>query len=206
MSTDKERFDRKEERRVNDTLGFGAKVGGYGEENFGDKGRVRHGNQTFYALLQEAAETHDKKSHDYASDDSPTGNYHFAGEMALLFKHSPQDAGFVGRLAEKIYRIRNIESSGKIGYTETIEDTERDIFVIVGLWMADRRDRRARKNQAANEVHKDMDRAMNRMEMSQQALSAIISIEPNLTNDDRKQMISYLQNCIRDNDSKRKEE
>lgn len=105
--------------------------------------RIRHGSPTFYKLLQEMAETHDKKSHDYASNDNPSGNYHFAGQMAGMFNHSPQDAGFIGRLAEKIYRIANIESSGKIGLTETIEDTERDIVTITALWISDRRDRRS---------------------------------------------------------------
>lgn len=112
-----------------------------------EKGRIRHGSPTFYKLLQEMAETHDKKSHDYASDNNPSGNYHFAGQMAIMFSHSPQDAGFVGRLAEKIYRIANIESSGKIGLTEAIEDTERDIVTITALWISDRRDRRRKSQQ-----------------------------------------------------------
>lgn len=111
-------------------------------------GYSRHGSPTFYKLLEEAAETHDRKSHDYASNDNPSGNYHFAGRMALLFAHSPEDAGFVGRLAEKLYRIANIEREGKTVKNETIEDTEVDIFTICGLWIADRRNRRL----AANKV------------------------------------------------------
>jgi hypothetical protein len=88
------------------------------------------------------ADTHDKKSHDYASDSNPSGNYHFAGKLALLFAHSSEDAGFVGRLGEKIYRIANLESNNKTAKNEAIEDTERDICVITALWMADRRNRR----------------------------------------------------------------
>lgn len=118
----------------------------YGEENFEDKGRLRNGNPKFYKLLEEMAETHDKKSHDYASNDNPSGNYHFAGQMAALFNHSPEDAGFFGRIAEKIYRLANLESGGKIPNNESVEDTERDIAVITCLWMADRRDRRAKLN------------------------------------------------------------
>lgn len=102
----------------------------------------RHGSPTFYALLEEMADTHNAKSHDYASNSNPSGNYHFAGEMATMFKHSSHDAGFVGRLAEKIYRLANLESSGKTPKNESIADTERDIAVITALWMADRRDRR----------------------------------------------------------------
>lgn len=104
--------------------------------------RKRSGMPEFYKLLEEMAETHDKKSHDYASDSNPAGNYHFAGELASLFAHSPEDAGFVGRIGEKIYRLSNLEKAGKSPKNESIEDTEKDICVIAALWMADRRKRR----------------------------------------------------------------
>jgi hypothetical protein len=117
----------------------------YGTVEFPDgKGYVRHGSPTFYALLEEMANTHDAKSHDYASDKNPSGNYHFAGKVAQMFAHSSDDAGFVGRIAEKIYRLANLESSGKSPKNESVADTEKDICVITALWMADRRDRRAR--------------------------------------------------------------
>jgi hypothetical protein len=103
---------------------------------------TRHGSPTFYKLLEEMAALHDRKSHDYASNDNPSGNYHFAGKLALLFAHSPEDAGFIGRIGEKIYRLANLEKDGKKPANESIEDTERDICVIVTLWMADRRQRR----------------------------------------------------------------
>ena len=114
----------------------------YSVEDHGDKGRTRHGSQTFYRILQEMAELHDKKSHDYASDKNPFGNYHFAGQLSLLFAHESRDAGFVGRLGEKLFRLANLESSGKTPLNESVEDTERDICVITALWMADRRERR----------------------------------------------------------------
>lgn len=125
----------------------------YDIEEFSDgKGRTRHGSPTFYKLLQEAAETHDKKSHDYASNDNPAGNYHFAGTMSQLFK-DPRDAGFIGRVGEKLYRLANIENrtfapegtmEAKV-MNESIEDTETDIFTIIGLWISDRRNRRNKK-------------------------------------------------------------
>lgn len=117
----------------------------YDTEEFSDgKGRTRHGMPAFYNLLTEMAETHDKKSHDYASNNDPSGNYHFAGKLAILFAHSPEDAGFVGRLGEKMYRLANLQKDGKEPQNESIEDTERDIAVIVVMWMADRRVRRNR--------------------------------------------------------------
>ncbi len=103
----------------------------------------RNGMPEFYALLEQMANTHHKKSHDYASNDNPSGNYHFAGKIALLFKHSPEDAGFAGRIAEKMYRLSNLEGSGKNAVNETVEDTEVDIVTITALWMADRKRRRA---------------------------------------------------------------
>lgn len=108
----------------------------------GGFGYTRNGNPLFYKLLEEMAETHHKKSHDYASNLNPSGNYHFAGQVAVMFGHSPEDAGFVGRLAEKIYRISNLEGEGKTAKNESIEDTERDIAVITLLWLTDRRQRR----------------------------------------------------------------
>jgi hypothetical protein len=102
----------------------------------------QHGMPEFYHLLERMANLHDKKSHDYGSSTNPVGNYHIAGSFANLFPHSSEDAGFAGRLAEKIYRIANLESEGKIPKNESIEDTEEDICVIAVLWMADRRTRR----------------------------------------------------------------
>lgn len=104
----------------------------------------RHGSPTFYALLTEMGDLHDKKSHDYASNDNPYGNYHFAGLVSSMFAHCAEDAGFAGRVAEKLYRLANLEKAGKTPKNEGIEDTERDICVIICLWMADRRDRRAK--------------------------------------------------------------
>jgi len=108
--------------------------------------RSRHGSPTFYKFLAEMAETHDAKSHDYASDDKPFANYEFAGNMAIMFSHNAIDAGFSGRLAEKLYRLYVLESSGKIPKNESISDTERDIAVIATLWMAARKDKQKEAN------------------------------------------------------------
>jgi hypothetical protein len=165
----------------------------YGEEYHGEQARVRHGSPTFYKLLDEMARTHDSKSHDYASDSNPSGNYHFAGQMALLFSHSSQDAGFWGRIAEKVYRLANLESSGKQGITETLEDTERDCATIMALWMADRRNRRmSTVNQACDKLRSPEE------ERSEAAACQMISLTQQLTPSDLKQMRDYLSACIRD--------
>lgn len=104
--------------------------------------KKKHGSPEFYKLLKEMSETHDRKSHDYASNKNPFGNYYFAGQLSLLFKHSSEDAGFVGRIGEKIYRIANLEANGMQPQNESVEDTEKDICTIVALWIASRRERR----------------------------------------------------------------
>ena len=104
----------------------------------------RSGSPTFYRLLDILANLHEKKSHDYASTANPVGNYHFAGLLANMFSYSSQDAGFIGRIGEKIYRLSNLEKDGKKPRNESIEDTEQDICVITLLWMADRQERRTK--------------------------------------------------------------
>lgn len=118
-------------------------VENYATEQHGDKGRQRHGSPLFYELLSEMANTHDRKSHDYASNDNPFGNYHFAGMLSKLFTN-PNDAGFIGRIGEKLYRLANLENNQKetMVKDEGVEDTERDIAVITLLWIVDRRNRR----------------------------------------------------------------
>jgi hypothetical protein len=148
----------------------------YSEESHGDKGRTRHGSKEFYNLLQEMSELHDKKSHDYASNDNPFANYEFAGQMACMFSYSPQDAGFIGRLAEKIYRIKNLETQGKVAINESIEDTERDICVITALWIASRRERRLKEQ---NNIKKLREKMIND-EWEEFANPALKTDQPNL--------------------------
>ncbi len=114
--------------------------------------RPRNGSPIFYALLDKMADVHDRKSHDYASNSDPSGNYHFAGKMSQLFKN-PDDAGFIGRIGEKLYRLANLENPTAEGIykqprNESVEDTEDDLCVIMVLWMADRRNRRMNMNKA----------------------------------------------------------
>lgn len=114
---------------------------------------TRHGSPEFYKLLDECAQIHSDKSHDYANNDNPSGNYLFAGLLACLFSHSSDDAGFASRIGEKIYRLANLEKDKKIPLNESIEDTERDIVTITALWIATRRTKRAPKS-AETSSHK----------------------------------------------------
>ena len=125
----------------------------YQTEEFPDgKGHQRHGSATFYSLLEEMAATHDRKSHDYATSDKPFINYEFAGTIANLFSHSAIDAGFAGRLAEKIMRLSVLEKGGLQPKNESVADTERDIAVIATLWMAARKDKQLNEQVAMPET------------------------------------------------------
>lgn len=98
----------------------------------------------FQDLLTRASDLHERKSHDYASKDNPYGNYYFAGMLSKLFSN-PDDAGFVGRIGEKLYRLANLDNNDLFPLNETIEDTELDLVVIMTLWMASRKERRQGK-------------------------------------------------------------
>lgn len=104
-------------------------------------GSQRPGSPLFYHILKQMEQIHERKSHDYASNNDPFANYRFAGMLSKLF-NDPDDAGFIGRIGEKLFRLANLENSGKIALNESIEDTEVDICVIMTLWMASRRQKR----------------------------------------------------------------
>jgi len=105
----------------------------------------RHGSPEFYKILEQMGEIHNKKSHDYASNDNPFGNYHFAGMLGSLF-HDSRDVGFITRLGEKLFRLANLQNRRVNPVNESIEDTETDICVICALWVASRRERRKEEN------------------------------------------------------------
>jgi len=92
------------------------------------------------------------KSHDYASDEDPYGNLKFAGRMSKLFE-DPDDAGFIGRIGEKIFHIANLENHNKEVKNESIEDIERELCVLMVLWMSMRKDRR--KTEVAEQAIND---------------------------------------------------
>lgn len=108
----------------------------------------------FLELLSQVEELHERKRHDYSSDDSPYSNYYFAGTLGRMFSDS-HDVGFVTRIGEKIFRLANLDNNKKSPKNEAIEDTELDLVVIMTLWMASRRDRRD-KRKADEENYKQV--------------------------------------------------
>ncbi len=178
--------------------------------------KARHGSKTFYSLLDEMADTHDKKSHDYATNDNPFGNYLFAGIVANMFSHSPLDAGFAGRLAEKMYRLSVLEGGRKAPKNESIDDTERDIAVISTLWMAARKDGRvAEQGIPVNHYATDpmMSREVYQTETTREAeeiklrssaiLDSIIKEWVFMTEQDVRQLNAFISRTVSDWDARR---
>ena len=120
----------------------------FSEEEYLEEQQKRNGSPFFYALTREMEETHHRKSHDYASNNDPYANYKFAGMMSKLF-NNPDDAGFIGRIGEKLYRLANLDNNEKVVLNESIDDTEKDIVTIAALWVVMRRERRAKQNDSS---------------------------------------------------------
>lgn len=171
----------------------------------GGLGKTRQGSSQFYQLLEEMADTHDKKSHDYAKNNDPFGNYRFAGLIANLFSHSPNDAGFVGRLAEKIFRLSVLESDGKTPRNESIDDTERDIAVIATLWMASRKEERASKETIPGGYYDEYKKEAPASEQeplkqyiphNPKTMDQVVKLSSNLSRAETIQLIQHLMNRI----------
>lgn len=159
----------------------------------------RHGSPSFYKLLDEMAVLHNKKSHDYAKESDPYGNYKFAGWVASLFSHSPDDAGFAGRLAEKLFRLSVLEGGGLTPKNESIEDTERDIAVISVLWMAARRDSRKRE-EFGQGTQVDYEEGKSATDpgpsnREEDAINAVIKAERDMSPSAILETIKYLRDC-----------
>lgn len=105
---------------------------------------ARRGNLLFYQILEEAASIHEKKSHDYAINSDPMVNYRTAGMIAHKFRDHTE-AGLAGRFAEKVMRLLVLEEKIEV-LNESVEDTENDLLVILALFIARRRERRAEKS------------------------------------------------------------
>lgn len=152
-------------------------------------GYKRNGSPEFYKLLQEMAEIHDSKSHDYANNENPFGNYQFAGALSKLFDNA-DDAGFIGRIGEKLYRLANLENSSKTGETkipknESIEDTERDLPTIMALWIAMRRNRRSKQSK------QDIGGMSNQMNLNSARPSFRGDVEDGITEEIKKDNSAY---------------
>lgn len=77
----------------------------------------RHGDPRFYALLEEIAELHSRKNHDYAPSSEPLANFRMAEKLGV-----PGWKGVLVRMSDKWSRIQQL-ASGKTAKNESLRDS-----------------------------------------------------------------------------------
>lgn len=95
----------------------------------------RNGSPEFYKIIEQMADTHSRKSHDYAMASNPFSNFERAGEIASWFKH-PVDIAFAALIGVKLARMAELTASGKVPNNESLDDTQLDLATYSGLWAA----------------------------------------------------------------------
>jgi len=92
-------------------------------------------NKTFNDLMEGIKELHDKKNHDYASDQNPYSNFEYAANLVMDFT-DPVDQVFVAIIGIKLARLGQLLGKDKIPNNESVEDTMRDLTTYCGIWTA----------------------------------------------------------------------
>ena len=88
------------------------------------KKRKYYGDPRFYQILDELAELHSCKNHDYAGED-PLSNFRLAERMGI-----PAWKGCLVRMSDKISRLWSFAKKGKLEVKdESVIDTAKDLAV-----------------------------------------------------------------------------
>ena len=99
--------------------------------------RTQHGHPDFYVILNEMADLHSSKNHDYAGDD-PLSNLRTCEEIGV-----PAWKGVLVRLMDKWSRLKQFAKQGVLEVKdESIEDTLMDNAVYSILCIILRREER----------------------------------------------------------------
>jgi hypothetical protein len=83
----------------------------------------RSGDPRFYSLLEEIAELHSRKNHDYSKQNEPLSNFHRSQELGV----EPW-RGVLIRMSDKWSRIEQL-SCGKTPKNESMRDSLIDLAV-----------------------------------------------------------------------------
>jgi hypothetical protein len=83
----------------------------------------RHGDPRFYTLLEEIAELHSRKNHDYAKTDEPLSNFTRSRSLGV----EPW-RGVLVRMSDKWSRIEQL-AGGKTAKNESLRDSLVDLAV-----------------------------------------------------------------------------
>ena len=117
-------------------------------------------NPKFSAALRRMQETHDAKSHDYATTDNPYANFDFAQTVVARFAQ-PHDQVFATMVGIKLARLGELLGQGKTPKHESIDDSFLDLANYVVLWWTSQQrvaDRPARQQRVAP-TRSDLERA-----------------------------------------------
>lgn len=101
----------------------------------------RYGHPRFYRLLEEMAETHSRKNHDYAEASNPLSNFQEVAEATSL---SPFDVIRVF-LATKVARIKQLWIKKRnLVVGESIKDSLMDlaVYALLGIIMLEEEDKK----------------------------------------------------------------
>lgn len=90
-------------------------------------------NPKFSAALRRMQQTHDAKSHDYATTDNPYANFDFAKTVVARFAQ-PHDQVFATMVGIKLARLGELLGQGKTPKHESIDDSFLDLANYVVLW------------------------------------------------------------------------
>lgn len=90
-------------------------------------------NPKFNAALRRMQQTHDAKSHDYATTDNPYANFDFAQTVVARFAQ-PHDQVFATMVGIKLARLGELLGQGKTPKHESIDDSFLDLANYVVLW------------------------------------------------------------------------
>jgi len=84
-----------------------------------------NGHPRFYEILEQLAELHDRKNHDYSNEGDPMSNLRQCADMGI-----PPWMGVGVRLTDKMDRIKSFAKKGEFMVDdEGIKDTFRDMAV-----------------------------------------------------------------------------
>ena len=94
-------------------------------------GKGFHGHPGFYELLDQMAELHSRKNHDYAGKGTPLRNFYKCKEMGVT-----PFTGVMVRLSDKWSRIESFMKQGILEVKgESVEDTLMDnaVYSLLGI-------------------------------------------------------------------------
>lgn len=102
----------------------------------------RHGHPRFYELLEEMAETHSRKNHDYADESNPFSNFQEVAEGTGLTISQVLHVF----IRTKVARIKQLTTKVNFVIGEGIRDSLMDLAVYSLIWIIHLEEKNKLKN------------------------------------------------------------